>query len=142
MGIDATEWGSMTRSRRPASVPPGRRAGLALPTVLAAVVCGGAVLAIAVTGAIALDAEGPVLYEGRQPWAIRMPAAFAPPAALPQPDVSAAVTAPDHSIAVHGGGFDSEQVPPADRGPLGTPRTIAAAAPTVVVLDPTTQPAP
>ncbi|MDQ1288396.1 MAG: hypothetical protein QG622_1961 [Actinomycetota bacterium] len=48
----------MRRSPRHLAAPPDRRGGLALPTLLSAVVCGSSVLAIAVTGSFALDAGG------------------------------------------------------------------------------------
>jgi len=58
---DAVERGSMSSSRRPAaSAPPARCGGLALPTTIAALVCGGSVFAIAATGALALRPADPV----------------------------------------------------------------------------------
>jgi hypothetical protein len=110
-------------------------------------------LAIVLTGAVAFDGAQPLVLDGRPPVRVSSsspPGSFSPPgsaAALPdrsrtEPEASAApaATAPVHSIAVQGGGFDSTWVPPADRGPLGSPRMIGAAAPAVTLLDPTTAP--
>jgi len=151
----------MARHRRPTtSTPrvPGK--GLALPTIVAALVCGGSILAIGAGGAIAMDTgplaagayvdvagpalassdaglpagappAGPGATSGSAP-AVGEPVAAAPPEAA---------TGRDHSITVHGPGYDLPEVPaPLARGPLGPRRVVAAAVPTVIVLDP--EPAP
>ena len=164
------------RSRYPAPPSPERWSGLAVPTLVAAVACGGSVFAIAATGAVALERPElptvtlPAGAAAEDPGARGGPAAPStvdvtslgsaiPPAgtrrhrtrshhrphpAAPTRAVIAAGAVPTpaatgvvHSIAVEGGGFDGRPVPPADRGPLTAPRVVAAADPTVVVLDPT-----
>jgi hypothetical protein len=180
----------MMRSRYLFSVWPERRSGLAAPTFVAAIACGGSVLAIAATGAVALDssepvavglpavipadgaAAGPGASGGRRasdgssatpsaggifslgsaipPAGTRHVGTRAPRRPRPVSPTRAviaagtvptpAATAVVHSIAVLGGGFDTLPVPPADRGPLTAPRVIAAADPTVIVLDPTPTP--
>jgi hypothetical protein len=183
-----SERGSSMRSRHLVAAPPSRRAGLAFPTVLAALVCGGSVLAIAVSGSFALDGSDPVIAlpgpltgvsvvdpagpagsagsaggpdsgsrrgvtadvtGGPAPTGPGQEASAIPPtgplragarrpatAGAKAAPVPPAATAVDHAIVVHGGGFDDSPVVPADRGPLTAPRVVAAAAPTVIVLDP------
>src|SRR4051794_9363248 len=161
--------GSMVRSRQRGPGTATSRPGVLLPAVLAAFVCGGSVLAIAVTGTVALDGGGPV--------AIRIPSgpsagAAGPsgpgrPAQVPGPGAAAttsqvgigddgrprdrpatavrvrvplAPTARDHTIAVRGGEFDGPQAR-VGRGSLASPQVVAAA-PTVVLLDPSATPLP
>jgi hypothetical protein len=60
---DEVERGSMRHGPPPLTSRPGRRGGLALPTALAAVLCGSSVLVIAATGTVALAGSDRVAVE-------------------------------------------------------------------------------
>jgi hypothetical protein len=70
--------------------------GIALPTVLCSLVCGGAVAAMAVTGLLAID--GAEAAPVARP-AVRPPAAVVVPAAV-APAVTAAPTAPEWTVTL------------------------------------------
>jgi hypothetical protein len=107
----------MMRSRHLVAASPARRVGVALPTALAAVLCGGSVLAIVVSGALALDDGGPV--------ALRLPVSQAPPGAEATTDSAADTTASAASGAA--ATSTASVIPPA--GPLRDGRGVV---PTVV----------
>ena len=92
--------------------PTARRPrGLAVPTALAAVVCGGSVFAIAAAGALALEPDPDALRVSSAALAgAAAPTVWsAPPStpALPPADATpAASTGPEYTVVVEGGAFD------------------------------------
>ncbi|HEY6797760.1 MAG TPA: hypothetical protein VI248_24050 [Kineosporiaceae bacterium] len=111
----------MTRSRRrsPASARPARGAGLAVPTMVAALLCGGSVFTIAAAGVLALDAQ-PVAAAGSVGGAAPLS-----PTAVPE-----ASTGRVYSIAVVDPGDGGPDAPAApDSAPM-----VSSGAPTVILL--------
>ena len=110
--------------------PTPRWGGLALPTAMAAVVCGGSVLAIALAGAVALSGDDHIVAEVLAP-ADRAGSLSLPRAGQGSQAGEDKVTARLASIACRS---NAAGIPAEDRGRChGTPNLVAISTPTAAV---------